>query len=275
MESQIAKAIGCRYEPVAIGFDNKKPEKARQFAPGRWGCVMFMLVRAAKGDAGVFDRETFGCFGGGTGLGFGNQYKNFPGGEEGFCYFLSKGNEEWEQGRQTAEAIEPHVRKEFLDDFRKGERYKKTPALVRRFIDALPITENPYPYVIFQPLSEVTGKGHRPEVVVFLADMDQVAALTVLANYHRGDNENVIFPYAAGCMSIGIYPFREAKADRPRAVLSMNDISARVAVKRQLKADVMTFAIPYPLYLEMEDNVSDSFLERHSWRELMKLKEKK
>jgi hypothetical protein len=41
---------------------------------------MNMLASAAKGRTAVFDRETFGCTGGGVGLGFGNQYLNFPGG---------------------------------------------------------------------------------------------------------------------------------------------------------------------------------------------------
>ena len=55
-----------------------------QFSEGRWGCVMWLLVHAARGKPAVADRKTFGCFGGGVGLGFGNQYKNFPGGEEEF-----------------------------------------------------------------------------------------------------------------------------------------------------------------------------------------------
>lgn len=275
MESKMAEAIRCSYEPVAIGFSGQKPEGARQFKPGKWGCVMFMLGRAAKGDTAVFDRETFGCFGGGVGLGFGNQYENFPGGESGFCYFLSLGNRHWETGQQVAESIRPYVRGGFMDNFLEGERYVASPEKVESFIRSLPIMDVEYPYVTFTPLSAVDPRSLQPpEAVVFLADMDQVSALTVLANYHRSGNENVIFPYAAGCQTIGIYPFREARSENPRAVLGMSDISARVAVKRQLKDDVMTFAIPYPLFLEMEENVSGSFLERPEWRELMKMRDR-
>ncbi|MFP3982052.1 MAG: DUF169 domain-containing protein [Desulfobacterales bacterium] len=275
MESRIAEAIGCRHAPVAIGFAGQKPEDARQFKPGKWGCVMFMLVRAAKGDTAVFDRETFGCFGGGVGLGFGNQYENFPGGESGFCYFLSVGNRQWETGQQVAESIKPYVRGGFMDNFLEGERYVASPEKVKSFIAALPIMDIKYPYVTFAPLFRIDPQGlQTPEVVVFLADMDQISALTILANYHREGNENVIFPYAAGCQTIGIYPFREARSENPRAVLGMSDISARVAVRRQLKDDVMTFAVPWQLFLEMEENVAGSFLERPEWQELMKLKGK-
>ncbi len=74
-------------------------------------------------------------------------------------------------------------------------------------------------------------------------------------------------------MSVGIYPFREARSDNPRAVLGLNDISSRVAVKRQLKEDVMSFAVPFSLFREMEENVEGSFLERPTWQALMKLKQ--
>ena len=111
-------------------------------------------------------------------------------------------------------------------------------------------------------------------MVVFLGDMDQISALNVLANYGRRGNENVIFPFAAGCQNIGIYPFQEAKSEHPRAVLGLNDISARVAIKRMLKDDVMTFATPFSLFEEMEKNVAGSFLERGTWQQLMALKKK-
>lgn len=79
MKSKAAQAIGLNFEPVAIMLTNTKPDGAKQFKEGKWGCVMFMLAAAAKGETAVFDRKTFGCQGGGTGLGFGNQYKNFAG----------------------------------------------------------------------------------------------------------------------------------------------------------------------------------------------------
>ncbi len=272
MQSKLKDAIGIRHEPVAILFSDEKPADAKQFKEGKWGCVMFMLVAAVRGSVTAFDVKTYGCQGGGVGLGFGNQYKNFAGGEACFCYFLSTGNQEWEQGRQVAEQVKPFLRDEAYDDFVKGERYLQSPELVRNFIDCLPITQVGTPYVIFKPLSQVDAGREKIEVVVMLGDMDQIAALTILANYHRESNDNVIFPFAAGCQSIGIYAFQEAKSENPKAVLGLNDISARVAVKRLLKEDVMSFAMPYKLYLEMESNVEGSFLQRNTWRNLMQLK---
>ncbi len=271
MKSEIVEQLQFKQQPVGIVFAKEKPEKSRQFQEGKWGCVMFMLAAAVKGETAVFDRNTFGCQGGGVGLGFGNQYKNFAGGEEGFKYFLSTGNEQWEEGRKAGEAVKPFLRPEAYHHFMHGERYVKTPELVGKFLDCLPMTEVPSPYVVFKPLQEVDETVDNLQVVVFLGGMDQIAALTVLANYGRGHNENVIFPFAAGCQSICIYPYREALRPEPRAVLGLNDISARVHLKKMLKADVLSFAVPLALYREMENNLAGSFIEQDTWKQLVAL----
>jgi uncharacterized protein (DUF169 family) len=270
MESLIAKAIQLKYQPVALMWSNEKPADAMQFSEGKWGCVMWLAVHAAKGKAAVADKKTFGCFGGGVGLGFGNQYKNFPGGEEGFCHFLSTGNADREGGLEIAEKIKPYMTKESYDHFLHGERYIKSPELVEKFVKALPLTEIPATYVVFRPLSDVDPAREKPQTIIFFVNPDQLSALTVLANYGRGDYENVIIPYAAGCQTIGIYPYREAKSKKPRAVIGLTDLSARVYVRKQLgDPHLMTFAAPFALFEEMEQNVPGSFLERHTWQSLL------
>jgi hypothetical protein len=135
---------------------------------------------------------------------------------------------------------------------------------------SLPITDIPEKYVVFQPLSQIDPASEKPQVVIFFVNPDQLSALTVLANYGRGDNENVIIPYAAGCQTIGIYPYREAKSAKPRAVVGMTDLTARVYIRKQLNnPNLMTFAAPFALFEEMEQNVPGSFLERHTWQSLL------
>jgi len=270
VESKISRAIRLEYPPVALIWSDKKPENATRFKEGKWGCIMWLVASAAKGKTSVCDRETFGCFGGGVGLGFGNQYKNFPGGEECFCRFLSSGNEMWEKGRQTAEGIKSFMREESYDNFVHGERYFKTPEQVERFISCLPITDISAKFVVFKPLDQVNRENETPKSVIFFADPDQLSALVVLANYNRGDNENVIIPYAAGCQTIGIYPYQEDEAKKQRAVVGLTDLSARVYIRKQLGDNLMTFTVPLTMFEEMEGNVDGSFLQRTTWQSLLK-----
>ncbi len=263
MHSAIAHAIRARYEPVALLFSDRMPDGAMQFAEAKWGCVMWLLLAAAaKGKAAAADRQTFGCLGGGTGLGFGNQYQNWPGGIECFYRFLSTGNGPQEAGTAS------WVRRGAESDFEFGERYVKTPEAVARFVDALPMIDVPTRYVVLKPLPQV-AEGERPEIVIFLVDPDRLSALVVLANYERGDNENVIMPWGAGCQTIGILAYREARSARPRAVVGLTDLSARKYIAKQLGHNLMTFAVPFAMFQEMEANVPGSFLERDTWRELM------
>jgi uncharacterized protein (DUF169 family) len=268
MESEIAKALRLPLQPVALLFSDERPAQPKQFAEDRWGCVMWLLASAAKGKTAVADRSTFGCIGGGTGLGFGNRYVDWPGGIECFYYFLSTGNEEWEHGREAVGEVGGALRRQAVDHFVHGERYVKTPELAEKFVHALPFYEVPARYVVFKPLSEV-GEEERPEIVIFLVDPDRLSALVVLANYAREDNENVIIPYAAGCQTIGIYAFREARSEKPRAVVGLTDLSARSYIAKQVGRDLMTFAAPFAMFEEMESNVAGSFLERDTWQSLL------
>lgn len=255
MQSKIAKAINMSYSPVAVIWTNNKPEGALQFKEGRWGCVVAMLRAAARGKTAVFDRKTFGCLGGGTGLGFGNQYVNFPGGIE---YFLSTGNKDFcrtETGKNM-------VRN--MPALEHGERYLKTPEIAAKFVKNLPMTDVPTEYIVLKPIEEVI-EDERPKVVVFLVKPDELSALVVLANYSRETNINVVAPFGAGCHTFGIIPYKEDEKENPMAIIGLTDISARSKVEK----DILSFTVPYKMFEEMESNVEGSFLEQEPWLKIM------
>lgn len=251
MASKIAKAIGMKYSPVAVVFTDEKPEPAVQFKEGVWGYAISLLKAAARGKTAVFDRKTFGCTGGGTGLGFGPTYKNIPGGLE---YFLSTGNKELAKTEMGRNIIRN------MPALEHGERYVKNPELAKKFLDALPVFEAPTEYIVFKPLENLSA-GETPQVVIFLANPDQLSALVVLANYSRETNDNVIVPFGAGCHSICIMAYREAESETPRAIIGLTDVSAR----KQVDKDILSFTVPYKMFLEMESDVAGSFLEFEEW----------
>ncbi len=269
MESVLAQAIKLQPQPVAILLTENPPEKAMRFAEGKWGCVMFLVANATRGKTAVISRENFGCWGGGVGLGFGNRYEDFPGGEECFLHFLSSGNKEWEKGRAVGEMLAEKAGRDFAANFLEGERYVKNPELTRQWLDELPITDVSPKSVVLKPLAEVNPEEETPETVVFFVDADQLSALVILANYGREGRENVSIPWVAGCQSIGLLPFDEARSARPRAVVGLTDLSARKYVRKLLGAQYLSFAMPWQLFLDMEKDVPGSFLEGHVWQALM------
>lgn len=269
MKSKIANALNLTYDPVAIIWTDQEPAKALHFKKGGpWGCVMWMFASAAKGNTAVFDRETYGCVGGGVGLGFGNQYSIFPGSIECFYHFLSSGNENFEFGKELAPEIEKFAGKEFANTFLRGERFMKSPEQVKKFLELLPIIDIPKQYVVFKPLSKVDEK-EEPVVISFVVNPHQLSALTVLSYYELGDLWNVIIPKGAGCHQIGIFAYREVESKNPRAIVGITDLFARKNIRKQLGEDVMTFTVPFTTYKEMEGNVEGSFLQEDTWRSLI------
>lgn len=268
MRTKLIDALGLENHPVALIWSDSAPEGALQFKPNRWGCVMSLVATVAKkGRVGAFDRKTYGCWGGGVGLGFGNCYQTFPGGVDGFCGFLASGNGDSEEGRRVGKRIGTWDR-HMADDFLLGERYLKTPEVTRRFLQSLPMCDIPAEYVILKPLGLADAEKDDIKNVTFFVDPDQLSALVILANYLEPELENVSVPWAAGCQVIGIFGYRELEREHPRALIGLTDISARLSTRASLGSNVHSFTIPWPLFLKMDENVDGSFFQRRTWHEL-------
>lgn len=267
MESKLARILKCRFSPVALTRTDSRPENALSFRPGRRACIMSLFVNAAKGRTCVADAAACGCPGAVTGMGFGDGYRNFPGGTEALFHFLSRGCGHTEAGRRMGEAMRKKSLA-FADDFLCGERYKKTPEAVRQWHDAMPVLKKQARCVVFRPLGDIGPGGEKPDVVVFIADATQLSALAYMADYEEAGGR-VIMPWGSGCQQIGLLAFHEAESSSPRAVVGLTDPSARVKVKRAFGSGMLTFAVPWQLFLWMEDNVEGSFLFRPTFSRMM------
>jgi uncharacterized protein (DUF169 family) len=133
-------------------------------------------------------------------------------------------------------------------------------------LEFVPAIDLPYKYVVLKPLEKVEPRSETPELVIFLANPDQLSALIVLANYRRTNNHSVIVSMGSACSSICLYPFNENKTEEPRAVIGLTDIT----VRHYLDPDILSFTVPYKMFLQMEADVPGSFLSKRPWRELKK-----
>jgi uncharacterized protein (DUF169 family) len=269
MDSKIAKFLKSQFYPVATIFANSKPEKSIQFKRGRYGCVMNLFASAASGKTAVFDRETYGCWGGGVGLGFGNTYKEFPGGEGCFCYFLSVGNKNNNKGESLLAGLKDKISESLYEKFYNGEGLMDNPELVGKFLENdLPIIDISFKYVIFKPLSECDHKDNI-KVVTFLVSADQLSAFVILCNHFREGINNVGIPQAAACHQIGILTYNECEKENPKAIVGLTDISARLNILNTIGGDFLTISMPYKLYIKLEEISDNSFLTRPTWNKIV------
>ena len=246
MRSRLADVLGLKHAPVAILLTDEPPEGATQFKPGRMGCVAAMLLAAAKGRVVFFDRKTFGCPGGGAGLGFGDCYAKmgFP-----IERLLSTG------GVATLANGQSY-------DMGEGERFHRTPEITRRWLAEFPFHEISTSYLVAKPLAD-TAADEPIALVHWHVNPDQLAALVTLTGFEHGAVETATAPWGAACQAIA-YAYAEAKRQRPRGVIGLFDISKRHQVDRE----ILSFTAPYALHCEMEAAVPDSFLATVAWHKL-------
>jgi hypothetical protein len=200
--------------------------------PAGHRCLIADLARVRKGRSISFDADGISCFGGKRYLGFPTELM------PNFEYFLSHG----------------------IPGELEGERYKKSPELVKEFVQHAPPFEAPAPCIIFKRW-DALDEPDEPAVVVFFAQADVLSGLFTLANFDEAEPDAVFCPFAAGCGSIVRYPYLEGAAARPRAVLGMFDVSARPCVPH----DTLSFAVPMSKFERMVVNMRESFLITRSW----------
>lgn len=199
------------------------------------GCVIGILSEVRKGRSLCFNVDSVGCPGGKRYLGF----------TEGIMpdleYFLSYGI----PGKLT------------------GERYCKSPELVKEIMKRSPAFKAPGRFIIFKRWDKLE-ESDDPEVVIFFAEPDVLSGLFTLARFDETEQNAVFTPFGSGCSTIVQYPYLERDSARPRGVIGMFDPSARPFVPN----NVLTFSVPMNKFVRMIENMEESFLITDSWRKI-------
>jgi len=218
--------------PVIFFYSNQTGSSELVSPPSGHRCFICELAGVREGKSLVFDIDSVSCGGGKRYLGFSEDVM------PNFEYFLSCG----------------------IEGKLEGERYIKSPELVRVLMEKMPFFKAPGRYIHFKHW-DMLEQADEPEVVIFFAGADILSGLFTLANFDREDASGVFAPFGSGCSSIVHYPYLEKKAEKPRATLGMFDVSARPCVAD----NILTFAVPFEKFRTMVDNMEESFLITESW----------
>jgi uncharacterized protein (DUF169 family) len=218
--------------PVTFYYSQETGGAETVKSPSGHQCIIGLLSRVRKGTSLCFDVNSIGCPGGKRYLGFTQEIRPE------FEYFLSCG----------------------IPGKLEGERYKKTPELVKEAMKRMPEFNAPAQFIVFKRWDRLE-KQDNPEVVIFFAQPDVLSGLFTLTNFDEADPNGVFAPFSAGCGSIVQYPYLEKDSTRPRGVVGMFDVSARPFVPKE----TLTFALPMIKFLRMIENMEESFLITPSW----------
>ena len=219
--------------PICALYVDQVREEDLQKSTSEQRCLIGNLNRVREGFPFVYDAKTPGCAGGKRYSGFTQTLR------PNFEYFLSCG----------------------IPGEMEGERYKKTPELVKAYLESHPPFRAPGKHLVFKRWDRLAAND-QPRIVIFFAAPDVLAGLFTLANYDRAGPYGVIAPMGSGCASILQLPLEEASTAHPRCVLGMFDVSARPHVP----GNTLTFAVPMRRLEEMARNMDESFLITASWQ---------
>ena len=218
--------------PITFYYTNDASRAKEVESPSGHRCVICDLARVRSGESLCFSVDSTGCGGAKRYFGFSQEIgPNFE-------YFLSCG----------------------IPGKLEGERYKKSPELVKEAMKRSPQYNAPAKFIVFKRWDQLE-ESDDSQVVIFFAEADILSGLFTLANFDQVDPNGVFAPFAAGCGSIVHYPYLEKDSQNPRGVVGMFDVSARPCVPKQ----VLTFSAPMNKFVRMIENMEESFLITPSW----------
>lgn len=225
--------------PITFYYTDQEGHGETVKASSGFQCLIGQLVKVRQGNSLSFSQESLGCPGGKKWLGFLGEDTPMPN----FEYFLSYG----------------------IPGKMEGERYKKSPEIVKELVKRLPEFKAPARFIVFKRWDKLEAPDN-PEVVAFFAKPEVLAGLVTLANFDDADVNAVIAPWHSGCGSIVRNPYLEKNSAYPHGVIGMFDPSARPFVG----SDELTFSVPMKKFIDMVRNMEKSFLTTHTWELIQK-----
>ncbi len=252
------QALGHEEMPMGMFYTDTEPEDGVTPKPGRlpsveqearreidfsnlfreFSCVIGKIWIARKRkSAAYFDRDRFGCLGGAFYLGYLKPQLNV------IAHYVSTG----------------------IPNVLEGERYLASPEVTRSFFEQMDPRPAPKRFCVFKAITQFVD-GEQPELVIFFARPEAISGLHQLATFVTDDLEAVMSPFGSGCANVVTWPLKYMEQGKIKAVLGGWDPSERP----YLRADEITFSVPFEMFSCMIDRWADSFLVHNAWQVVKK-----
>lgn len=268
LESVIVQNLQPEFEPVAVVWSNTIPDDVFQFKKGKFGCILYLFaVASRRGKIAGGSRETITCTGGRAALGLGFEYDKSD-------EILERNVAGYSKGLKSAsnqEAYRAHIEaspKSWRFPMEYGERRFCNAELAREWLlHGLPRYNIPCKYVLFKPL-HLTMPDDNIRAVIFPVNPVELAGLITLVGSIMPGTEPVRVTQGSECNNIGAFPYAEADSATPRAVLGMTGIEGREVMRKFFRDDILTLALPAPLFKRLEQEADDCIFQIPSWKAL-------
>ena len=266
MQSNISKKLDMKFPPIALIKSDTKPSDAIGPKEAKGGCVMsFIAQTIAKRKTTYFGRENITCGGVSVGFGWGSGLAD----EDAVDFqssFLSCGLDS-APNKEAYEKRLGYMKKHTREMFRHGERIFTDFDTAKLNIKNRPVYDEGE-YVIFKGLENLDG-DEIPRSVIFTVNPIELTVITQINTSFRTKDAYILTPQAAGCQAIGCYVFEQAESDDPKPVLGPIDFAGRSKMKHFIPNEYLTLAMPWKLFLKLEELSETSVLETDLWRKFL------
>jgi uncharacterized protein (DUF169 family) len=257
MQSNISQKMDMKFPPIVLIKTDTKPEDAIGPKEGKGGCVMsFIAQTIAKRKMSCFGRENITCGGISSGFGWGSGLAD----EDAIDFqasFLSCGVESAPDKEEYLDRLS-RLAKPTQEMFRHGERIFSDFETAKENIKSRPIYDSE-DYVVFKGLEDLKD-GEIPQSVIFTVNPIELTALIQINSSFRDNSACILTPQASACQAIGNFVFRESESDDPKPVLGPIDFAGRSKMKHFIPNDYMMLAMPWKLFLKLEELSENSVL---------------
>ncbi|WP_296890138.1 DUF169 domain-containing protein [uncultured Methanobrevibacter sp.] len=266
MESNISNELGLKFPPIVLLKSYEKPDDAKGPKSGKGGCVMsFVAQTIAKRITTCFGRENITCGGISAGFGWGSGLPT----EDDVDFqatFLSCGLESAPDKESYQQRLDnlPRV----SEMFREGERIFTDFETAKENIKNRPIYDEG-DYVIFKGIENLED-GEIPKSVIFTLNPLELTVLIQLNTSFRTENAYLLTPQASSCQSIGSFVFKQDESDDPIPVLGPIDLAGRSKTRHFIPDEYLTLAMPWKLFLKLEELSKKSVLQTELWKNYLK-----